>query len=98
MPFFGSIFKIKEKHLTVLHTCQNTCTHGPRQIRRQNKRSTDHQNGYHLRLLAFDLEFVSEDDVIVTADVDAFIMTADILKPLRLKVEFQDFFLNKQVL
>jgi len=38
-----------------------------------------------IRLLAFDLEFVSAADVIVTADVDAFVMTPDILKPLKLK-------------
>jgi hypothetical protein len=36
------------------------------------------------RLLAFDLEFVSEEDIIITADVDAFIMTKDILLPLKL--------------
>jgi hypothetical protein len=36
------------------------------------------------RLLAFELEFVREEDIIVTADVDAFIMTKDILLPLKL--------------
>ena len=37
-----------------------------------------------IRLLAFLLPFVQEEDVIVTADVDAFVMTKDILKPIRL--------------
>ena len=34
------------------------------------------------RLLAFTLPFVGNSDVIVTADVDAFIMSSDILLPL----------------
>ena len=36
------------------------------------------------RLLAFDLEFVARDDIIITADVDAFIMTEKFLLPLSL--------------
>ena len=31
-----------------------------------------------VRLLAFQCEFVSEEDIVVTADVDAFIMTPEI--------------------
>jgi hypothetical protein len=38
----------------------------------------------YVRLLAFELDFVREEDIIVTADVDAFIMTKDILLPLKL--------------
>ena len=37
-----------------------------------------------IRLLAFKLPFIRDDDIIVTADVDAFIMTADTYKPLQL--------------
>ncbi|XP_023344696.1 uncharacterized protein LOC111713936 isoform X2 [Eurytemora carolleeae] len=37
-----------------------------------------------IRLLAFDLEFVARDDIIITADVDAFIMTEKFLLPLSL--------------
>ena len=39
-----------------------------------------------VRLLAFSLDFVQPQDVIITADVDAFIMTPEILRPLRKKV------------
>ena len=39
-----------------------------------------------VRLLAFQKEFVEEEDVIITADVDAFIMTPEILRPLKKKV------------
>ena len=39
-----------------------------------------------VRLLAFQCEFVSEEDIVVTADVDAFIMTPEILRPLKKKV------------
>ena len=34
---------------------------------------------FFYRLLAFGLDFVSEDDIIMTADVDAFIMTQQLL-------------------
>ena len=37
-----------------------------------------------IRLLAYQLPFVKDKDIIVTADVDAFPMTKDILKPLLL--------------
>ena len=37
-----------------------------------------------IRLLAYHLPFVKESDIIVTADVDAFVMTKDIYKPLLL--------------
>lgn len=37
-----------------------------------------------IRLLAYRLPFVKDDDIIVTADVDAFVMTPDIYKPLLL--------------
>lgn len=37
-----------------------------------------------IRLLAYKLPFVREDDIIVTADVDAFIMTKEIYHPLLL--------------
>ena len=36
-----------------------------------------------IRLLAFNNPLVNPEDIIVTADVDAFIMTGDILKPLK---------------
>ena len=39
-----------------------------------------------VRLVAFQKEFVDEEDVIITADVDAFIMTPEILRPLKKKV------------
>ena len=39
-----------------------------------------------VRLLAFQCEFVREEDIVVTADVDAFIMTPEILRPLKKKV------------
>ena len=39
-----------------------------------------------VRLLAFQKDFVNEEDVIITADVDAFIMTPEILRPLKKKV------------
>ncbi len=35
-----------------------------------------------IRLLAFEMPFVGDNDVVVTADVDAFVMTADIVKPI----------------
>ena len=35
------------------------------------------------RILAFGLDFVNDDDIIVTADVDAFIMTPTFLQPLQ---------------
>ena len=37
-----------------------------------------------IRLLAYLLPFIRDDDIIVTADVDAFVMTSDIYKPLML--------------
>ena len=37
-----------------------------------------------IRLLAYHLPFVQDSDIIVTADVDAFVMTKDIYKPLLL--------------
>jgi len=37
-----------------------------------------------IRLLAYALPFIRDDDIIVTADVDAFVMTKDIYKPLLL--------------
>ena len=37
-----------------------------------------------IRLLAYLLPFVRDNDIIVTADVDAFVMTPDIYKPLLL--------------
>ena len=37
-----------------------------------------------IRLLAYSLPFIRDDDIIVTADVDAFVMTSDIYKPLLL--------------
>ena len=37
-----------------------------------------------IRLLAYQLPFVKDEDIIVTADVDAFPMTKDIYKPLLL--------------
>jgi len=39
-----------------------------------------------VRILAFEFEFVSDEDIVVTADVDAFIMTPEILRPLKKKV------------
>ena len=37
-----------------------------------------------IRLLAFNFPFIRDEDVIVTSDVDAFIMTKDILDPLEM--------------
>ena len=37
-----------------------------------------------IRLLAYALPFINNEDIIVTADVDAFVMTSDIYKPLLL--------------
>jgi len=37
-----------------------------------------------IRLLAYALPFIRDEDIIVTADVDAFVMTKDIYKPLLL--------------
>jgi len=37
-----------------------------------------------IRLLAFALPFIQDDDILVTADVDAFVMTPDTYKPLLL--------------
>ena len=37
-----------------------------------------------IRLLAFALPFIKDDDVLVTADVDAFVMTQETYKPLLL--------------
>jgi hypothetical protein len=37
-----------------------------------------------IRLLAFTLPFIRDEDVIMTSDVDAFIMTKDILDPLEM--------------
>ena len=37
-----------------------------------------------IRLLAFALPFIRDDDILVTADVDAFVMTPDTYKPLLL--------------
>merc|ERR1712223_276933 len=37
-----------------------------------------------IRLLAYSFPFIRDDDIIVTADVDAFVMTSDIYKPLLL--------------
>ena len=37
-----------------------------------------------IRLLAYQLPFIEDEDIIVTADVDAFVMTSDIYKPLLL--------------
>ena len=37
-----------------------------------------------IRLLAFGLPFIRDDDIIVTADVDAFVMTNETYKPLLL--------------
>jgi len=39
-----------------------------------------------VRLLAFQKDFIEDEDVIITADVDAFIMTTEILRPLKKKV------------
>ena len=40
-----------------------------------------------IRLLAFNNHLVGPEDIIITADVDAFIMTGDILKPLKKPVD-----------
>ena len=37
-----------------------------------------------IRFLAFNFPFIRDEDVIVTSDVDAFIMTKDILDPLEM--------------
>jgi len=37
-----------------------------------------------IRLVAYSLPFIQDQDIIVTADVDAFVMTSDIYKPLKL--------------
>ena len=37
-----------------------------------------------IRLLAYNFPFIQDNDIIVTADVDAFVMTKDIYKPLTL--------------
>ena len=34
------------------------------------------------RMVTFSLDLVNEDDIIITSDVDAFIMTKDFLQPL----------------
>ncbi len=36
-----------------------------------------------IRVLAYLYDFVGNDDVIVTSDVDAFVMTSDLYKPLQ---------------
>jgi len=40
-----------------------------------------------IRLLAYNFPFIQDNDIIVTADVDAFVMTKDIYKPLTLPRE-----------
>ena len=48
-------------------------------------------------MLAYELDAVDDDDVIITADVDAFVMTKDILLPLNKVKKISDILVSTNI-